>query len=168
MHLLRKVQRKRGVTLQELPIIHMKTKKDPRHQSRVIAIQRLFEHLFRNEENESNWSAEGLLHTDETLKHDAELVEKLESGVSDNLEEIDQIIEKYATERPIDQMSKIDHQILRIAVYEGFVGKITPPKVTIDEAVELGREFAGETSAKFINGVLGKLFETQAADEHSK
>ena len=146
----------------------MKTKSDPRHQSRVIAVQRLFEYLFQNQENKRTLLEKSLLHTDKTLKHDTNLVKKLLSGVADNLDKIDQIIEKYAKERPIDQMSKIDHQILRIAIYEGFVGKITPPKVTIDEAVELGREFAGETSAKFINGVLGKLLEIQAANEHSK
>lgn len=146
----------------------MKTKTDPRHQSRVIAVQRLFERLFQNEETASNWSKESILHTDEALKHNAKLVGKLVTGVSGNLKEIDQIIEKYAKERPIDQMSKIDHQILRVAVYEGFVGEITPPKVAIDEAVELGREFAGETSAKFINGVLGKILETQTSSEHSK
>ena len=143
----------------------MKTKTDPRHQSRIIAVQKLFERLFRNEENESSWVKGDLIDVDATLRYDKELVKKLFTGVTENIDEIDQVIKEYAKERPIDQMSKIDHQILRLAIFEGFVGKITPPKVAIDEAIELGREFAGETSAKFINGVLGKLFEIQTVNE---
>lgn len=142
----------------------MKTKTDPRHQSRIIVVQKLFEKLFQGKSDRSIWLDMGISQTNSTTKYDTELEKKIFDGVLEQKSEIDKIIEKYATERPIDQMSKIDHQILRVAVYEGFVGKITPPKVAIDEAVELGREFAGETSAKFINGVLGKLFESKSID----
>lgn len=54
---------------------------------------------------------------------------------------------------------KVDLQILRIAIFEGFIGKLTPPKVAIDEAIELAKEFGGQASDKFVNGVLGALYE---------
>ena len=60
---------------------------------------------------------------------------------------------------PIEQMKSVDLQILRMAIFEGFVGEITPPKVAIDEAIEVAREFGGEISSKFVNGVLGAIYE---------
>jgi len=56
-------------------------------------------------------------------------------------------------------MKLVDLQILRIAIYEGFIGKITPPKVSIDEAIEIAKDFGGESSSKFVNGVLGAIYE---------
>jgi N utilization substance protein B len=58
-------------------------------------------------------------------------------------------------------MKLVDLQILRMAIYEGFISKITPPKVAIDEAIEIAKEFGGETSSKFVNGVLGAIYETK-------
>ena len=54
-------------------------------------------------------------------------------------------------------MGSVDLQILRIAVYEGFIGEFTPPKVAINEAVELAKEYGGQDSPKFVNGVLGAV-----------
>jgi N utilization substance protein B len=56
-------------------------------------------------------------------------------------------------------MKSVDLQILRIAIYEGFIEKITPPKVSIDEAIEVAKDFGGEISSKFVNGVLGAIYE---------
>ena len=75
------------------------------------------------------------------------------------MEGIDAIISKYAPQWPISQMKLVDLQILRIAIFEGFLGEITPPKVAIDEAIEVAKDFGGEISSKFVNGVLGAIYE---------
>jgi N utilization substance protein B len=139
----------------------MKTQFDPRHQSRIIAIQKLFEKLFQ--ESSSDVTIEEIANLGETEDYNKELTITLVKGVLENAEEIDEIIKKYAKERPLEQLSKTDHQILKIAIFEGFISKITPPKVATDEAIELAREFGGESSGKFVNGVLGKLFESEKA-----
>jgi N utilization substance protein B len=65
-------------------------------------------------------------------------------------------------------MKLVDLQILRIAIYEGFVGTITPPKVAIDEAIEVAKDFGGEINSKFVNGVLGAIYEQQKKDNKDK
>jgi transcription antitermination protein NusB len=76
-----------------------------------------------------------------------------------NLEEIDNWIKKFAPEWPIKQISMIDRNILRIGIYELIFLKETPPKVAIDEAIELAKRFGSETSGRFVNGVLGAIYE---------
>lgn len=77
--------------------------------------------------------------------------------VISSLEKIDKEITNSAPEWPIERINKIDLAILRLAVYELTVQKKEPPKVIIDEAVELAKEFGSESSASFINGVLGNI-----------
>ncbi len=79
-------------------------------------------------------------------------------GVEKNIPEIDKIIVKTAPEWPLDQITIIDRNILRLGIYELMFTKAVPPKVAINEAVELGKAFGGESSGKFINGVLGTLY----------
>lgn len=146
----------------------MKTQHDPRHQSRIIAIQKLFEMHFQTEELNSDIPLEEIAEESEIEKYDKKLAIKLIKGVVGKVEEIDNIIAQYATERPLDQLSRTDYQILRLAVFEGFLGQITPPKVAIDEAIELAKEFGGEVSGKFINGVLGKLYENTFKKEEKE
>jgi N utilization substance protein B len=62
-------------------------------------------------------------------------------------------------------MKLVDLQILRIAIYEGFIDKKTPPKVAIDEAIELAKEFGEEVNGKFVNGVLGAIYENCKEEE---
>lgn len=73
------------------------------------------------------------------------------------LPKIDKLIAKSAPDRPIKQINRVDLSILRLAIYELAVKKEVPPKVIIDEAVELGKEYGSDSSASFINGALGKL-----------
>lgn len=75
--------------------------------------------------------------------------------------EIDEIIEKCASEWPISKINKIDLAILRLAIYELAFPTKTPPKVIIDEAVELAKEFGSENSPAFINGVLGTVIKNR-------
>jgi len=91
---------------------------------------------------------------------DASFVWQLVTGIVQNLKEIDKIIEKAAPEWPIDQITIIDRNVLRIGLYELLFGdrEAVPPKVAINEAIELAKSFGGESSGKFINGVLGTVY----------
>ncbi|HUC20039.1 MAG TPA: transcription antitermination factor NusB [Candidatus Polarisedimenticolaceae bacterium] len=89
---------------------------------------------------------------------DKQFVKDLVKGVRENEQEIDGIIGPAAPEWPVDQIAKIDKIILRMGVYELLLQKEVPPKVVINEAVELAKSFGGENSSKFINGVLGTIY----------
>ena len=82
---------------------------------------------------------------------------ELIEGVGIDLHKVDQKIREFAPEFPVQQLSGIDRNILRVAIWEGMFHKGTPPKVIINEAVEIAKAFGTEASAKFINGVLGAL-----------
>jgi len=113
----------------------MKTSKDPRHKKRRNAVKSLF--------------ADSFVHQACTSVLAQQVLEKST--------EIDQKIEIAAPQWPIEKLNKIDLAILRLAVYE-IDHQNTPPKVIIDEAVELAKEFGSENSPSFINGVLGTIY----------
>ena len=85
---------------------------------------------------------------------------ELIGGVYKNLEKIDAIIERAAPEWPLEQIAVIDRNVLRIGIYEMMFGdqEKVPLKVAINEAIELAKAFGGESSGKFVNGVLGSLY----------
>ncbi|MDP2753013.1 MAG: transcription antitermination factor NusB [Nitrospirota bacterium] len=85
-------------------------------------------------------------------------VEKIIKEVIKNLPEIDKYITKYATEWPLEQITVVDRNILRIGVYELVFSKDIPAKVAINEAIEIAKTFGGESSGKFVNGVLGAIY----------
>jgi len=91
---------------------------------------------------------------------ETEFVWRLVKGVVDHLPKLDKIIEKSAPEWPIEQINIIDRNVLRIGLYELLFGQRqeVPPKVAINEAIELAKNFGGESSGKFINGVLGTVY----------
>src|SRR5207237_9040730 len=78
-------------------------------------------------------------------------------GVLENSDDLDHIIEKSAPNWPIDQMSRIDKNILRLAIFEILFDNRVPLKAAINEAVELGKRFGSDSSSRFINGVLGTV-----------
>ena len=82
------------------------------------------------------------------------------NGVIDNLNKLNKIIEKSAPEWPLDQITVVDRNVLRIGLYELLFGsrEEVPPKVAINEAIELAKTFGGDSSGKFINGVLGTVY----------
>lgn len=141
----------------------MKKINDKRHEARIVALQALFEWSFNstNLEDIAKRDLELDLSEEPNLEKakeiDTELVNFLLKGTTDNLDSIDGIIEKAAPEWPLEQIAKIDLEILRIAIFELYIARSVPPKVAIDEAVELGKQFGGENSSKFINGVLGTV-----------
>lgn len=89
---------------------------------------------------------------------------RLGQGTSDNRKLLDEIISELAPEWPIDQIATVDRNILRIAIYELLFEADTPPKVAINEAVELAKKFGSDSSPRFVNGVLGSL----ASRQHSR
>ena len=91
---------------------------------------------------------------------DDKFVRDLVEGVLSHREKIDKIIEKTAPEWPIEQVNFIDRNVLRIGIYELLFAnrEEVPPKVAINEAIELGKSFGGNTSGKFVNGVLGTIY----------
>ena len=84
----------------------------------------------------------------------------LVAGVLDNRAEIDDVIAEFAPSWPINQMATVDRNILRAAIYEIMLCDETPPKVAINEAVELAKVFGSDSSARFVNGVLGSVMQT--------
>jgi len=92
---------------------------------------------------------------------------ELITGVVGKMEGIDKIIEKAAPQWPIDQISIVDRNILRMGLYELLYEDKTavPPKVAINEAIELAKNFGGESSGKFVNGVLGTIYKEMLAQD---
>ncbi|TSC87442.1 MAG: N utilization substance protein B [Microgenomates group bacterium Gr01-1014_7] len=113
----------------------MKTAKDPRHQHRIKLMQQLF-----------TWN---FLKKKTPPKDIAEIVKKLK--------EIDGLIGKAASSRPLIEINRIDLAILRLSIFELIIKKDVPPKVVIDEAVELGKQYGSDSSGAFINGALGRI-----------
>ncbi|MFW5940349.1 MAG: transcription antitermination factor NusB [Chloroflexota bacterium] len=86
-----------------------------------------------------------------------EFARRLIAGVLKHQEQMDRLIARYAPEWPLDQMAVIDRNILRMAIYEFLIGRDTPVKVAINEAVELAKTYGSDSAPRFINGVLGTL-----------
>ncbi len=132
-----------------------------RHLARTIALQTLFAWDFNGQKTEDlqalivNNFANFAPNFD-----DGGFVEKLVKGVHDNLKIIDRYIVQYATEWPLDQINTIDRNILRLGIYELLKTDI-PPRVAINEAIEVAKAFGGDASGKFVNGVLGALYNDQ-------
>ncbi|HEY1037430.1 MAG TPA: transcription antitermination factor NusB [Candidatus Paceibacterota bacterium] len=132
-----------------------------RHLSRSIALQSLFEWDFRNL---AESSISDILHknTEEFAPGmgDFSFIKNLADGVLKKRQDIDLIIEKAAPEWPIAKIAMVDRNVLRIGLYELIFGdrKEVPAKVAINEAIELAKSFGGETSGKFVNGVLGAVY----------
>lgn len=94
-------------------------------------------------------------------------VDKAIQPIVEHLSTIDARVQEIAPEYPLDNINKIDLAILRLATYEILIEKEAPQKVIIDEAIELGKEFGGDSSPGFINGALGKLIKDQESSKES-
>ena len=130
---------------------------DPRHNARRIALATLFSWSFLSQQlSQLTRTAITAL---EPENYDKELTHFLIRGVVENRNYLDQVITKTAPEWPLNQIAKIDIGILRIAIFELLLAQNVPPKVAIDEAVELAKEFGSDSSSKFVNGVLGTVVE---------
>ena len=123
----------------------MKSASDPRHQKRITVVKELFAETFR-EPQKTNDMTKNILNKKET---------------------IDEKIKKAAPSWPIDKLNKNDLAVLRLAIYELSQKKV-PPKVVIDEAVELSKEFGSENSPSFVNGVLATIYKQYKRENESK
>ncbi len=130
-----------------------------RHLARTIAMQTLFSWDFNNkQERDLNNLIEQNFKQFAPKFNDHGFVKSIINGVINNIAKIDEYITKYATEWPLDQITIVDRNILRIGVYELIYAQDIPAKVAINEAIEIAKTFGGESSGKFVNGVLGAIY----------
>jgi transcription antitermination protein NusB len=127
-----------------------------RRQGRMIALQTLYEY------DTSQHVTADVLERHAAQRHlpprVVDFARELLQGVLTHLPVIDAEIEKAAQEWPLQQMAKIDKNILRLAIYEILFNNTVPAKAAINEAVELAKTFGSDTSSRFVNGVLGTIF----------
>jgi len=136
-----------------------------RHLGRIVALQSLYEYEFRTGSEDSTTDLDEILTRNleryESAIDDKTFVDSLAKGVVAHQAELDAKIQPIAPDWPIDQIARIDRNILRLGLYELlFMGEVVPPKVAINEAVELAKAFGSDNSSKFVNGVLGTAFRT--------
>lgn len=141
-----------------------------RHLGRIVALQTLYEYEFRVQSDDSSADIDDILTRNldryESAIDDRGFVEQLVKGVLKQQDDLDAKIQPIAPEWPISQIARIDRNILRIGVYELLhQAKKVPPKVVINEAVELAKAFGSDNSSKFINGVLGTAFRTLVEEQ---
>ncbi|MFH1714500.1 MAG: transcription antitermination factor NusB [Candidatus Nealsonbacteria bacterium] len=141
-----------------------------RHLSRSIAMQSLYEWDFSGKKLDLEKSVEKNIEEFGPGLEDPSLIWQIITGVVQKLKQIDEIIEKAAPEWPIAQITIVDRNILRIGLYELLYSnkEEVPPKVAINEAIELAKSFGGESSGRFINGVLGTVYKQIQEKEESQ
>ena len=138
-----------------------------RHLGRIIALQTLYEQELRVEAADKSFERGEVL--DRNIARYSEMIDDIRfivdlvEGVSQQAAKLDATLQPVAPEWPIDQIARMDRLVLRIGLYELENEAGVPPKVVINEAVELAKAFGGDNSSKFINGVLGTLLRQQEA-----
>lgn len=136
-----------------------------RHLGRIIALQTLYEEELRQDADDKTFDLTEVLKRNvdryKEMLDDVEFIEQLVAGVSRQAAKLDATLQPVAPEWPIDQIARMDRLVLRIGLYELQNEADVPPKVVINEAVELAKAFGGDNSSKFVNGVLGTLLRQQ-------
>jgi len=132
-----------------------------RHLGRIIALQTLYEQELRREALDGDFDVAAVLERNisryKEMVDDVAFIRQLVQGVTTQAAALDAKLQPVAPEWPIDQIARMDRLVLRIGLYELESEADVPPKVVINEAVELAKAFGGDNSSKFINGVLGTL-----------
>lgn len=143
-----------------------------RHLGRIIALQTLYEQEMRQDSDDSGFDIDEVLERNITrykaLLDDQDFIRQLVKGVSAQSAVLDAKLQPVAPDWPIDQIARMDRLVLRIGLYELENEADVPPKVVINEAVELAKAFGGDNSSKFINGVLGTLLRNKEDNPKSK
>jgi N utilization substance protein B len=131
-----------------------------RHLSRSIVMQSFYEWDFYDKKPDLKVIVERNIKDFGPGLEELDFIWKLVEGIQKHLLELDKIIEKAAPEWPISQIPIVDRNVLRIGLYELLYAnkQEVPPKVAINEAIELAKTFSGQTSGKFVNGVLGTIY----------
>ncbi len=143
-----------------------------RHLGRIVALQTLYEYDFRMTVTSQPVELSDILDRNisrykETID-DKAFINNLVTGVEKNTQKLDETIGPIAPEWPVDQIARIDKIILRMSLYELLIDDDVPPKVVINEAVELAKAFGGDNSSKFINGVLGTAYRQKTGEVDEK
>ncbi len=126
-----------------------------RRKARIIAFKALYE--LDSVGHEAGEILSRLLEETTAPADVTAFAEELVSGVLDHREEIDEVIRQKAPAWPLEQVAVVDRNILRLAIYEILIDNRVPVRAAINEAVELAKSFGGESSPKFVNGVLGSV-----------
>lgn len=134
-----------------------------RHLARAIALQSLYEWDFHSGKPDPAEIMQRNLSEFAPTLDEKEFALKLVDGVTKNQDDIDATITKFAPDWPLPKITTVDRNVLRIGTYELKYDTHIPSKVAINEAIELAKTFGGESSGKFVNGVLGAVFRDQAA-----
>lgn len=139
-----------------------------RHLGRIVAMQTLYEYVFRMDCHDPDANIDTILERNierysETID-DKDFIVRLARGVTETTEELDKELQPLAPEWPLSQISRVDHVILWLGLYELINHKDVPPKVVINEAVELAKSFGSDASSKFVNGVLGSAYRARSED----
>jgi len=140
-----------------------------RHLARTIVLQSLYEWDFHNQTPK-----EALQITERNLDEFAPDFDErsftlaLMKGIMDHIDDIKDAISKFAPDWPIERITTVDRNVLRIGIYELIFDDQIPSKVAINEAIELAKSFGGESSGKFVNGVLGAVYRDQTAQGKTK
>lgn len=130
-----------------------------RHLARTIALQALYQWDFNNKDaNQVGQIIRNDLAEFAPQFDDKGFIENLVAGVLQHQKEIDDLITTFAPEWPLEQITMVDRNVLRIGIYEMKFDHDIPEKVAINEAIELAKTFGGESSGKFVNGVLGSIY----------
>lgn len=146
-----------------------------RHLGRIVALQTLYEYEFRSELNDKHVEYIDILRRNMTEYSssidDVDFVNRLVAGVLQKTAELDEKLQPLAPDWPLSTIARIDRAILRMGLYElTYSTDDVPPKVVINEAVELAKAFGSDNSGKFINGVLGTALRSlqEDADNENK
>ena len=144
-----------------------------RHLGRIVALQTLYEQDFRRDVKDTDFDLQEVMDRNiaryQEVLEDKGFIARLVEGTTEKQDELDAILGPVAPEWPIDQIARMDRSLLRMGIYELLYGNDdVPPKVVINEAVELAKAFGGDNSSKFINGVLGTVLKNKDATKKPK
>ncbi len=144
-----------------------------RHLGRIISLQSLYEYEFRSKAGDATADIDSIVAKNiepyAKALGDVDFVHDLTHGVFDEMEKLDEELQPLAPEWPIASISSVDRNVLRIGLFELTRRKDTvPPKVAINEAVELAKAFGSDNSSKFINGVLGTAYRNIGGEEQKQ
>ena len=144
-----------------------------RHLGRIVVLQTLYEYEFRSQSEDKSVNladiiARNMERYEDTIG-DKQFVQDLLNGVVERQVELDTKLQPMAPEWPISQISRIDRNVLRMGLFELlYMQETVPPKVAINEAVELAKAFGSDNSSKFINGVLGTAFKLFVGEQNGE
>lgn len=131
-----------------------------RHLARSIVMQCLYQWDFREKPTAALPAIvdQNLKEFGVGLDENKEYVKKTVESIIENIDEIDNVITEYAPKWPIDQITLVDRNILRIGIFEMKFNDEIPAKVAINEAIEIAKTYGGSSSGKFVNGILGAIY----------